>query len=119
LYDTYTQKLKNISGLVLPEVKKNVYNNYQYFVIRVEREKFGISRDEVHENLKKFNVFTRKYFSPLCSEYEYYRRLPSASKANLPTANKIVDEVLCMPLYGTLFVQDIEKICEIVTGFQK
>jgi dTDP-4-amino-4,6-dideoxygalactose transaminase len=119
LYDTYIQKLKNISGLVLPEVKKNVYNNYQYFVIRVEREKFGISRDEVHENLKKFNVFTRKYFSPLCSEYEYYRRLPSASKANLPTANKIVDEVLCMPLYGTLFVQDIEKICEIVTGFQK
>jgi dTDP-4-amino-4,6-dideoxygalactose transaminase len=119
LYDTYTQKLKNISGLVLPEVKKNVYNNYQYFVIHVEREKFGISRDEVHENLKKFNVFTRKYFSPLCSEYEYYRRLPSASKANLPMANKIVDEVLCMPLYGTLFVQDIEKICEIVTGFQK
>jgi dTDP-4-amino-4,6-dideoxygalactose transaminase len=119
LYDTYIQKLKNISGLVLPEVKKNVYNNYQYFVIHVEREKFGISRDEVHENLKKFNVFTRKYFSPLCSEYEYYRRLPSASKANLPMANKIVDEVLCMPLYGTLFVQDIEKICEIVTGFQK
>lgn len=118
LFMQYIQKLKNTEGIVLPHIEKNVRFNYQYFVIRIEREKFGISRDEIYERFKQFNVFTRKYFSPLCSEYPCYRDLSSAAKANLPVANKIVDEVLCLPLYSALSVREIGKICEILKSFR-
>jgi len=118
LFKQYIQKLKNTDGIILPHVGKNVYFNYQYFTIRIEKEKFGISRDEIYERFKQFNVFTRKYFSPLCSEYPFYRDLPSASKTNLPVANKIVDDVLCLPLYGALSIQEIGKICEILKCFR-
>jgi len=118
LFNQYIQKLKNTDGIILPHVGKNVHFNYQYFPIRIEKEKFGISRDEIYERFKQFNVFTRKYFSPLCSEYPFYRDLPSASKTNLPVANKIVDDVLCLPLYGALSIQEIGKICEILKCFR-
>lgn len=118
LFQQYIQKLKTTEGIILPDIGKNVHFNYQYFTIRIEKEKFGISRDEMYDRFKQFNVFTRKYFFPLCSEYPCYRDLLSASKTNLPVANKIVDEVLCLPLYGALSAQEIGKICEILKSFR-
>ena len=64
------------------------------------REAFGCSRDTLHRELKDYNVFTRKYFFPLCSNYDCYRDLPSAAASNLPVATRAVQEVLCLPLYG-------------------
>ena len=101
------------------ELPNNVRNSYQYFVIRIEQERFGISRDEVCNKLREYNVYARKYFYPLCSDYPCYRNLPSADPANLPVAKKVVDEVLCLPLYGELAIASVEKICEILRSFRR
>ena len=119
LFDCYLKELKSINGLILPNIEKNIRYNYQYFAIRIEEEKWGISRDEVYEKFKQFNVHPRKYFYPLCSQYACYKQLPSASITNLPVANKIVHEILCLPLYGDLTNEDIEKICAILKSFEK
>jgi len=119
LFEHYKEVLKNVKGVICPESGKNVYSNYQYFVIRIEKEKFGKSRDEVHEEFKKYNIFTRKYFYPLCSDYACYKQLPSSSQNNLQVANKIIHEVLCLPLYGDLQLDDIKKICAILSSFSK
>ena len=93
-------------------------SSYQYFVIRVEEKCFGCSRDEVFDQFKTYNVFTRKYFYPLCSEYACYRHLPSAAPAELPVANQVAKEVLCLPFYGGLHEADIEQICEILSSMR-
>ena len=61
----------------------------------------GCSRDVLHRELRAYNVFTRKYFYPLCADYDCYRNLPSAAPGNLPVATRAVREVLCVPLYGS------------------
>ena len=119
IIDTYRQCLRDIEGIRLNELPKNVRNSYQYFVIRIEQERFGISRDEVYKRLREYNVYARKYFYPLCSDYACYRNLPSADPANLPVAKKVVNEVLCLPLYGELAISSVEKICEIIRGGRK
>jgi len=119
LFEHYREVLKNVKGVICPESGKNVYSNYQYFVIRIEKERFGQSRDEVHEEFKKFNIFSRKYFYPLCSDYACYKQLPSSSQNNLQVAHKIIHEVLCLPLYGDLQLDDIKKICAILSSFSK
>jgi len=86
----------------------------QYAVIRVDASLFGCSRDELHERLRAYNVYTRKYFHPLCSDYECYRDHPSASPANLPVAARAAREVLCLPLYGGLGDADVDRICDMV-----
>jgi dTDP-4-amino-4,6-dideoxygalactose transaminase len=119
IIDTYTHCLRDIEGISLNELPKNVRNSYQYFVIRIEEERFGISRDEVYKRLREYNVYARKYFYPLCSDYPCYKNLPSADPANLPVAKKVVNEVLCLPLYGELAIASVEKICEIIKSFRR
>jgi len=114
----YTKCLRHTEGIRINELPKNVRNSYQYFVIRIEEE-FGISRDEVYKRLREYNVYARKYFYPLCSDYNCYRSLPSADPANLPVAQKVVSEVLCLPLYGELPIASVERICEIVRSLRR
>jgi dTDP-4-amino-4,6-dideoxygalactose transaminase len=118
IVDAYTQRLAGIPGLRVFEIPVNVRRSYQYFVIRIGEE-FGCSRDDVYTEFKKYNVFTRKYFYPLCSDYSCYRQLPSSAPENLPVAHKVVREVLCLPLYGNLTLDDVEKICDILKSFRK
>jgi dTDP-4-amino-4,6-dideoxygalactose transaminase len=118
LAGVYRECLKDIEGLTLPDEVKGVKNSYQYFVIRIYERKFGCSRDVVYEHLKKYNVFARKYFYPLCSDYTCYKDLPSSREENLPVARKIVSEVLCLPFYGALSVADVERICKILKSFR-
>lgn len=117
LLDAYQHYLKDIKGISFVKLPDNIKSSYQYFTIRINEKEFGKSRDYVYEKFKKYNVFTRKYFYPLCSEYPHYKNLPSSKKANLPIAHKVVGEVLSMPFYGALSVKDIEKICNILKSF--
>lgn len=118
LREAYEYHLSDIEGISCVEEKQGVKSSCQYFVIRIDENAFGKSRDYVYDKLKEFNVFTRKYFYPLCSEYPCYRQLPSSSPANLPVAHKVVQEALSMPFYGGLYVDDIERICEIVKSLR-
>ncbi|KKQ71356.1 MAG: aminotransferase [Candidatus Peregrinibacteria bacterium GW2011_GWC2_39_14] len=119
LYETYEKHLKNINGIKLLQNKVNVKKSYQYFAVRINEEEFGTSRDKVYKQFKKYNVFTRKYFHPLCSEYQCYKHLQSAKITNLPVAQKIGKEVLCMPMHEGLSKKDIENICNILKSFKK
>jgi dTDP-4-amino-4,6-dideoxygalactose transaminase len=118
IIDTYAHCLRGIDGITVHELPGNVRNSYQYFVVRIEQERFGISRDEVSKRLREYNVHARKYFYPLCSDYPCYKDLPSANPANLPVARRVVNEVLCLPLYGELAVSTAERICETIRSFR-
>lgn len=115
----YIRELTDVEGIDFSLPQGDVESNYQYFVIRIDPVKFKMSRDEVHEKLKSYNVITRKYFYPLCSNYSCYRSIPSANPSLLPTANRIAEQVLCLPLYGLLQDTDIQKICAILKTFRK
>lgn len=119
LLDVYTEKLSKIEGVSLLPVIPNSVNSLQYFIIRIDEKVFGNSRDYVYAKLKEYNVFTRKYFYPLCSDYACYSQLPSSSKENLPVANRAVKEVLALPFYGGLPVETASQICEIIGGLKK
>ena len=73
-----------------------------------------MSRDALCEALKRFKVFARRYFSPLCSEYPHYKSLPSADPARLPVAHAVAQEVLCLPFYGALGMDGAHRICDMI-----
>ena len=119
LHKVYNEELAGVEGLkLMPKVADDVKLNYQYYVVRIEEEVFGRSRDYVYEAFKNFNVYTRKYFHPLCSEFTCYRQLSSSSPANLPAANAIAKQVLSLPMYGELTEDDVRKICAILKSFR-
>ena len=120
LHKVYNEELENIEGIkLMPAIAENVRRNYQYYVIRIDEKIFGRSRDEVYDEFKNYNVYTRKYFHPLCSDYTCYRQLISARAENLPIANIVGKQVLSMPMYGELSEDDIRKICAILKSFKR
>ena len=61
--------LKSIEGLTFMEDIPDVRHCYSYFPIFVNKEKCIKSRDEVYEELKRNNIYGRRYFYPLISQF--------------------------------------------------
>lgn len=115
LHKVYNEELADVEGLkLMPTCAGNIKLNYQYYVVRIDEKNFGQSRDFVYDELRKYNVFARKYFHPLCSEFTCYRQLNSSRVENLPVANLIGQQVLSLPMYGGLSEDDVRKICAII-----
>ena len=112
--EVYHNELKDVDGITFIPESETVKSSQQYLVIRINKEEFGLSRDEVYEKLKGYNVFSRRYFYPLCSNYDCYNDLRSADKEKIPVANKVVNEVLSLPFYGDLGISVAKKISRII-----
>lgn len=108
----YRAGLKNVTGIRLSNVGSHV-SNYAYFPIFIEK-----NRDALYEHLKANNIFGRRYFYPLISDFPMYRGLPSANGANLPVAKKTANEVICLPMYPHLSNEEIDLIISLITDFQ-
>lgn len=111
----YRENLKEIEGIKYLDEKKDVTYNYQYFPILIDESEFIFDRDSLYNHLRDYNVFARKYFYPLCTDYQY---LKNNYKTHLPNAEKISKQILCLPIYGELKEDDVEKICKIITNFE-
>lgn len=110
----YCEQLNGISGISFLEDIPGVNHAYSYFPILVDKEKFDITRDELYEELKKNNIFGRRYFYPLISQFPTYRGLPSSKTDNLPIATKIAEQVICLPIYPDLSIENIYKTIKIL-----
>jgi dTDP-4-amino-4,6-dideoxygalactose transaminase len=112
--DIYKERLRELAGVRLVEMPSNTSDSHQYLILRVNALQAGCSRDELYQRLKRFNIITRKYFYPLCSEYDCYRHLPSADPRRLPNAHRVASEVLSLPLHGTLSPDDVHRISDAI-----
>ena len=110
----YRNELGGIQGITFLNDMEGVKHNYSYFPVFVNFKKCKISRDSLYEELKKKNIYSRRYFYPLISEFPTYRGLPSASASNLQVAGKMAGQVLCLPIYGELQTEDAARVVETI-----
>lgn len=111
VFERYNQKLNGVPGIKLLPIVDGIKQNYAYYPILVDKSKFGLSRDELADKLKEQGVFARKYFYPLVSENKEFR---NDMTVNTPKALEISCNILCLPLYAHLDVEDVDRICEII-----
>ncbi|MBC7500206.1 MAG: DegT/DnrJ/EryC1/StrS family aminotransferase [Herminiimonas sp.] len=108
---TYRALLSDIQGIQCVQDAGETVPNYSYFPILVNRD-YPLSRDALYQKLKDQNIFSRRYFYPLISDFPMYRCLPSSHRDNLPVATAMAQQVLCLPIYPGLEADDIERIVE-------
>jgi dTDP-4-amino-4,6-dideoxygalactose transaminase len=110
----YSRLLAGIPGITVLADMPLTEPSYGYFPILVDADHFGMTRDELFLLLRRCNIHARKYFYPLISWAPCYSALPSAAAANLPVAERVSRQVLCLPIYGALEPETVHSICEIV-----
>jgi dTDP-4-amino-4,6-dideoxygalactose transaminase len=116
--EKYRTGLKEINGVrCLPEYPELDNYNHAYFPFFIDEKEMGKSRDALYDHLKSNNIYGRRYFYPLISQFPTYRNLDSARADNLPVAERITEEVICLPIYPDLEIQLVQRIIDSIKDF--
>jgi len=113
--ETYRALLKDVKGIRCLHDAGETKANYSYFPILVH-EDYAISRDELYQKLKDNNIYGRRYFYPLITDFPMYRGLPSVQGSNLAVASDMATRVLCLPIFPNLTHAQIDLISRIIAG---
>jgi dTDP-4-amino-4,6-dideoxygalactose transaminase len=115
--DLYRKHLADIPGIRFLNDFENVKHTYSYFPIFVNESIYGKTRDELYNHLKLHNIFGRRYFYPLISQFPTYLGLNSAKPDNLPVALEVAEQVICLPIYPDLEEDLVIKIVNVISRF--
>ena len=113
--EQYRNLLKNIGGISYIDDIAYVKHCYSYFPIFINKEKYGKTRDEIYEQFKRNNIYGRRYFYPLISQFPTYKGLDTALHGKMPIAEKVTEEVICLPIYPEISKAEINTVVEVLT----
>ena len=106
----YDFKLKNLS-VRKPKITPETDYNYAYYPIIFKEEKL---LEKSLENLSRYNIACRRYFFPSLNRLSYLSK-----KVSLQESDSISKRVLCLPLYHTLTIEEIDMISRILLRAQR
>jgi dTDP-4-amino-4,6-dideoxygalactose transaminase len=111
--ELYRHRLKSVAGIrFVPPLSPSIRLNHAYMPIEVDEREFGMNCESLYEELKKYNVFARRYFYPLVCDYACYRHV--AIKDPLDVARRVAERMLTLPIYDELELSEVESICDII-----
>jgi len=111
----YRQGLAGVAGIRCIDGVGEALGNQAYFPILVGPD-YPLQRDQLFEHLAAHGIHGRRYFQPLISSLPMYCEQPSSSAANLPVAHRVVDQVICLPIYPNLEHDNVDFIIELIAG---
>ncbi len=113
IYEQYRQRLADIPGIKMPPpLPDGVEYNYAYLPAEIDEAEFGMGRDQLYEALKEYNVFCRRYFYPLLTDYACYRSV--SVNGSLTTARRAAAHIVTLPIFAELGEDEVDRICDII-----
>ena len=109
--ERYRERLKDIPGIRLLANWNTENCNYAYLPVIFE-PKHGCNRNIVYEKLSEERIAARKYFYPLTCDQACFRN--KYREENLPIARYLADNVLALPLYEGLSLEEVDFICDVI-----
>ncbi|MDR3671949.1 MAG: DegT/DnrJ/EryC1/StrS family aminotransferase [Holophaga sp.] len=106
----YCEMLGNIPGIGLQPLQPGVSRSEQYFPIVIDADVFKRSRDDIYSGLAKRDIFARKYFHPICTDFLPYKDFPVCSTRSRPYVDTVKSQVLCLPFHGGVDDVDLSDI---------
>ncbi|MEG1752560.1 MAG: DegT/DnrJ/EryC1/StrS family aminotransferase [Christensenella sp.] len=115
----YREQLQSVLGLTLfyPDNEPGVQYNYAYLPVLIDEQIFGISRNELYEKLKSDNIFVRKYFYPIATQYACYQNI--SKEAHVPVALNTSNCVLTLPIYSGMELDIVDYVCDCIKKYSK
>lgn len=108
--DYYTERLRDVAGIKLLQPTDALEWNYAYYPVIFDGYKE--TRDEIKTKLETENIFVRKYFYPITTQLTCFA--DDYGNINLPVAKYASKNILSLPMYADLSIEDVERICNII-----
>jgi dTDP-4-amino-4,6-dideoxygalactose transaminase len=110
LASEYNRRLAGLPGVVTPVEAADARHVYHLYVIRVQE------RDELLDYLKGHGVQAGIHYpipihlQEACADLEY-------KEGDFPVAEKVAKEIISLPIYPELSIEDLDYICQTVGDF--
>lgn len=108
LSEQYMLRLSNLDVKFQKLENKQDYN-YAYFPVLFNTEDL---MNESKAKLELAQIYCRRYFYPSLSS------LPYVNKVEMPVCDSIASRIVCLPLYHTLTLPDLDLICRLLLRVQ-
>lgn len=106
----YKQLLKKRGGISFQKVIDGNTNAHKDFSIVINREKFGMDRNELAKALAEKGIGVKFYFYPPMHQLNAYKD----DDVHLPVTEEVSHNLISLPIYNDMKKEDIEYIAEAV-----
>ena len=110
LIKRYRAELKGVPGISFQSQPTWLEPSFNYFVIRVEADAHGMTRDTLHQKLKAVGIETKRYFHPPLHRQRAYAHLPGIARVKLPVAESLAESCLALPLFANLTEEQLGRV---------
>jgi perosamine synthetase len=107
-------KMSKIDEVKVPQPPEGYFHVYQMYTIRVKGGR-GV-RDALKDHLAKKGIMSKVYFEPVHLTH-FYREKFGFKGGELPITERLSSEVLTLPLYPTMSIEEMEYIIESIKEF--
>ena len=115
LAERYDRLLAGVLGIVPGPRPRTGRHAWHLYTIRV-RPAFGIDRDVLSAELAARGIDCSVHFIPTHRQ-PYFLRLLGDDLANaFPGADEVFSEILSLPLYQSLSIREVDRVCAAIAG---
>jgi UDP-4-amino-4-deoxy-L-arabinose-oxoglutarate aminotransferase len=115
----YRERLSGIDEILpLADPAYPMAHSWHLFVIRLDVERAGISRNEFMEQLKQRNIGTGIHFLAVHLQ-RYYRESMGTRRGMLPNTEWNSDRICSLPLFPDMTPEDVEDVVDAIKDVLK
>ncbi len=109
--DLYNELFSSISDTVTP-LKNNYYSAYHIYVVKLNIEKIGKSRDEIFKYMKEQKIGVNVHYMPIYL-HPYYQDL-GYKKGLCPIAENLYEKIITLPMFPLLKDESVKIVYEVI-----
>lgn len=110
----YRKRLAEIDELIpLADVKYPVRHTWHLFIVRLDTDKAGMSRDDFMKELKARNIGTGLHFRAVHLQ-KYYLEKMGMRRGMLPNTEWNSDRICSLPLFPNMTGQDVDDVVDAI-----
>ena len=108
-----SERLSKHSQIQVPKGNTEYIHIYQMYTIRLPNK---IIRDKLHSHLLADGIFSKVYFYPIHLT-DFYKNKFGTKSGILPVTEKIADQVLTLPIYPNMTIEEKNLLIESIDMF--
>ncbi|SCY86617.1 UDP-4-amino-4,6-dideoxy-N-acetyl-beta-L-altrosamine transaminase [Alkaliphilus peptidifermentans] len=109
----YNEALNRLEGVVIPYQEQNTNSSWHLYIIKLELEKLKANRRAIFDALRAQNIGVNVHYIPVYY-FPYYQQM-GYTKGLCPTAEKLYESIITIPLFPKMSDTDIEYVINVVS----
>lgn len=110
LLETYIPALEKVPGIRFQKLHPDAISTFKDFNIVIDEIEFGMSRDQIIDQLKLAGITTKTYYCPPVHAQKAYEAFFEEYDVLLPNTNALSYNTLTLPLYPDMPISYVKKV---------